>query len=540
MVRKNLWLFLLLTFSLTGIALGVWGFCKLGCHWTNSVYETIRLFVINPSSLLDNGISWQLQGARWLIFTAFVLFTFKLFFEILAPKFITEQTIKLFYRNHIIICGLNQITINIIEKFENEKIIVLTQEENLYAETLKAKGKKMIIGDFTDENFWKKAKLKNASQLYAVIDNDELNLKAIWSAFSYLESNKNRSKALRSFVLIKDRELKNILEETTLFQYKTNVFDGSIFNINEMGIKYGIAMNMDKILPQKMETAPKILLVGLTERTEIVLLNLAHCFTMNRENFHFTIVEKETEKIRSFQKKYAYLCGEKNDFVKIDFVAEIKPENQDSIIVCTENQLDAIKQAVQIRYMLGENKPDILVFCNHSDTFSEVLEKETHALKDKNITLIDLFAEIINYVFDLEKEKSRKIEEKAKEAHCFWSAIYQMNKEWDALSGHFKQSNRNQILDNHLKAYIALGQRFEDIKNCLISFSDNDKETLAIMEHRRWMLEKYENGWTLAPRNNEFKRHDCLIPWEDLSKEQKSKDYNAIDLMIRLLNNPPK
>ena len=159
-----------------------------------------------------------------------------------------------------------------------------------------------------------------------------------------------------------------------------------------------------------------------------------------------------------------------------------------------------------------------------------------YRLKDKNIVLINLFEELANYVFDLESEKSRKIEEKAKEAHKYWNDIYKMDKEWDAISGHFKQSNRNQVLDNYLRTYIAFGVKFEDIKNRLISFSDKDKRTLAMMEHRRWMIEKYENGWSVGTRNDEFKRHDCLIHWDGLPEKQQSKDEVAIDLMIKLVN----
>jgi len=57
-----------------------------------------------------------------------------------------------------------------------------------------------------------------------------------------------------------------------------------------------------------------------------------------------------------------------------------------------------------------------------------------------------------------------------------------------------------------------------------------------MMEHRRWMLEKSENGWVPGERNDEFKRHDCFLPWEELSEEQQAKDYDAINLMIKLLN----
>ena len=534
-LRKNLWVAMLLILSVTGIVLGLLGFSEKYC-FPDNLYETFRLFFLNISTD-ELGVSYSLQWAKWLILAAFLWATFRLFFEIITPQFFKRVIIKLFYHNHIIICGLNKITISLIEKLGDEKIIVLAEETNEYAETLKTKGKKLLIGNFADDFFWERAKLDRAIKLYTVTNNDKTNVKIAQSVFTCLEKLKRKNNPLKCFVLIKDRELKTILEETALFKYKTNTFDGTIFSINEMGIKYGITNNVDKILPAKMEIAPKILLVGLTEKTEVVLLNLAHCLTMNREKFNFTIVEKAVEAISAFKKKYDYLFNDSNEFAEINFVDEADFENQyDSIIVCTENQVEAIKQAVSIRYTLATNKPNIFIFWDSSDTFSEVLEKEGNN-KDRNIILINLFEEIVNYVFDLESGRSRKIEEKAKEAHHFWNVIYKMNKEWDTMQGHFKQSNRNQVLDNYLRAYIAFGEKFDDIKNRLVSFSDTDKETLAMMEHRRWMIEKYDNGWKAGIRNDEFKRNDCLIPWNELDENQKSKDFDAINLMIKLLNN---
>ena len=523
--RKNLWIIVLLTLSASGIILGFWGFDKQHYNFSDNLYEIFRLFFLNISSD-ELGMSWQLQWAKWLIFAALLWATFRLFFEIIAPQFFKDLKIWAYYRNHIVICGLNKVTINLTEKFRNEKIIVLAENTNKYAESINTKGAKLLIGDLSDEDFLRKAKIDKASQFYAVTDNDKENVEVTQTVFSVLEKT-NGKKKLKCFVLVYDRELKTILEETALFKCENNFIEDAVFNINEMGIKYGITMNIDKILSEK---TPEILLVGLTEKTEIILLNLAHCITMQRDNFRFTIVEDSKNKIRVFEKKYTYLY----DFTKIEFSNEIETEKQFSaIFICSDNQTNAIKQAVEIHYLIGEKAPNILFFCNETDTFTKVLNDE---LKKKRIFPVNLFEQIADYVFDLDKH----IENMAKETHRFWNDKYQMNSEWDALSGHFKQSNRNQILDKYLKIYLARGKKFEDFKNCTASFSDNEKETLSIMEHRRWMLEKYGNGWVAGKRNNDFKRHDCLIHWNDLSEEQKSKDKDVIDLMIKLLNNQSK
>jgi voltage-gated potassium channel Kch len=530
-LRKNGWITILLILSLIGTTLAICGFCQQGYNFSESLYRTFQLFFLNILFGEDGiEISYQLQWARWLILTAFLWATFRLFVEIIAPQFFKNLKIRFCYRNHIIICGLNKITISLIEKFKDKQIIVLAEERNKYAENLKTKGVSLFLGDFSNDFFWKKTKLGKANILYSIIDNDNMNVKIVQSVFAVLEK-ENRTEPLKCFALINDRKLKNVLEESNIFKQKTDFLDITLFNTNEIGIKYGIAKNINKILPAKIEIVPEILLIGVTEKTEIILLNLAHCLTMKQENFKFTIVEENQEKIRLFKKRNAYLFEE--NFTEINFVTEIEGEKQfDSILVCLDNPTEAIKKANEIRCLLVETNSDkyIFIFCNGIDIFNKVLKDEW---EKKNIFMVNLFSEIADYVFNLDKD----IEEKAKEAHYFWNTLYNQNTEWDKLTGHFKQSNRNQILDNYLRFYIARGKSFGDFKNRLISFSDKERETLAMMEHRRWLLEKFDNGWRFGKRNNELKRHDCLCCWKKLPEEQQAKDYNAIDLMIKLLNN---
>ena len=519
---------------LIGFLLGIIGFLILGKNLGDSIYSTVQVFMLHHEFIKINSC---LGVSRWILLFVFVVAAFQLFIIIVAPRIVSYIQIWIYYKNHIIICGLNKMTINLVEKHKEKQIIVLAEETNKYAESLKAKNVKLLIGDFTDKYFWWKAKLKRTSKLYAIIDNDKMNVKIAEAAFSYLKSKKKESNVLKCFVLINDHELKLILEESALFKNDVDYCKFILFNINEMGTKYGITNNIDKILPAKMLISPEILIVGLTPKTEMALLNLAHCLTMQRETFKFTIEEKDADKIIWFEQRckklhlreFAEIEISNNDLEKI-----CTEKTFTSILVCVENQTEAIKQAVETYYLLGENAPNIILFCNDADTFNTVLKDE---LKREKIFPIILFEEIADYIFALDKH----IEDKAKEAHHFWNIIYKMNQEWDAISEPFKQSNRNQILDNYVRTYIAFGEKFDNIKNRLISFSDYDRETLAMIEHRRWMLEKYAENWTYGKRDKEngdpYKRHDCMLHWEELSEEQKPKDYDAIDLMIKLLNN---
>ncbi len=60
-----------------------------------------------------------------------------------------------------------------------------------------------------------------------------------------------------------------------------------------------------------------------------------------------------------------------------------------------------------------------------------------------------------------------------------------------------------------------------------IELSDDLKElgeALAKNVHEVWAAGRIADGWTRGPRNDELKQHPCLVPYENLSEEEKDYD----------------
>jgi len=97
----------LLFLSALGIGLGWWGFSKQGNSFSDSLYETLRLFHLYPK---DNmvGWAWQLQWAKWITLAAFFWATFKLFFEIIAPKWLHSAKQYLYYSKRYMFMGAGE------------------------------------------------------------------------------------------------------------------------------------------------------------------------------------------------------------------------------------------------------------------------------------------------------------------------------------------------------------------------------------------------------------------------------------------------
>jgi hypothetical protein len=67
-------------------------------------------------------------------------------------------------------------------------------------------------------------------------------------------------------------------------------------------------------------------------------------------------------------------------------------------------------------------------------------------------------------------------------------------------------------------------QRTSAVKG--VEFTRAHPEAKSSDSHDSWLAEKRADGWKYGPvKNPEAKEHPCFVPYDDLPKEQKAKDY---------------
>ena len=101
---------------------------------------------------------------------------------------------------------------------------------------------------------------------------------------------------------------------------------------------------------------------------------------------------------------------------------------------------------------------------------------------------------------------------------------------WERLPEHLRRSNIAQAADIGAKLN-AIGAVVipESTAAPEFTFTDQEIELLARMEHDRWSAERKANGWKYGEaRDDERKLHPDLRDWAYLSKDAKDKDFNAI------------
>lgn len=123
-----------------------------------------------------------------------------------------------------------------------------------------------------------------------------------------------------------------------------------------------------------------------------------------------------------------------------------------------------------------------------------------------------------------------------------WKLEY--HKEFNYLPSHIKQDNveaakRISLILKNAGYEITDNPLFDKGENFKNEIQKNTKlyEKLAIIEHEGWRIYKESKGWTVGPRNDDKKIHNCIVDFKDLSVKDQNKDKDAVMNIPLVLKN---
>ncbi len=100
---------------------------------------------------------------------------------------------------------------------------------------------------------------------------------------------------------------------------------------------------------------------------------------------------------------------------------------------------------------------------------------------------------------------------------------------WATLPDGMKSANRAQARDIGTKLANVDCTIAPRETGVLFAFRADEVELLAEHEHRRWVAEREQSGWTYSPnRDDAAKRHPSLVPWDHLAESERDKDREAV------------
>lgn len=534
---------------------------KIPHTFLEPLYRSLMLFPLN-AGVIDKEIPLMLEIGRWLALLTLILAAYS------AVLAIAKDKIRLMFlrysSGHAVVCGLGtkglQIARDCLDR--GKKVVII--EKNPYRDELEIlmdRGAVVIHGNATDSYVLRKANVNNASALFAVTNDDHVNVDIAIRV--YLAKGKGRlGTKLNAFVHIFDFTLKKLFKQHIVFRDTTDLFNARIFNIYETSARAILnGYPPDRYTPVQGHEDPPvhILIIGFGRRGQSLLLQFCRiCQYANGQTPFVTIIDPAAkEKVNRLKGKHEALDdivrirsfnGMGEDFLGGDakyesLLLDVGAGNLSAVYVTAGKVSTGFDLAEQVRRKVSDRTE--IVLCLPRDSCLS----EPHAG----------LGPIGYHIFQMNEESCRvdtiqdeSIDEMAKFYHQEYATERKAAGEtiatnpnlvdWDSLDEEMKESNRLEA--DHVPVKMrAIGCVVEDSTSPNASFDftkDRDKvETLARMEHSRWFAERKMAGWTYGPgkKDPEKKTNPLLVPYEELPegiKEENRKAVRKIPAVLKL------
>ena len=204
-----------------------------------------------------------------------------------------------------------------------------------------------------------------------------------------------------------------------------------------------------------------------------------------------------------------------NNSFNITYLAEKRKFEKD--FVCEKTELFSELLNIKEIFTAGLN-----IDCDTLDIAYKEAEKDKNIPRPLIENLEVLGREIHNDYIRSQKELDAKIH---------------VPENYDELDPSMRYSNLRQAMniDKNLRkvGYALVSEDYDEAG--IGELPKNIIEQYAIIEHDDWMAERIRSGWKYAPeRNDKNLKHNCLVSWDDLSKEDKDKDRKIALNIIKL------
>lgn len=373
---------------------------------------------------------------------------------------------------------------------------------------------------------------KDATVVYT--DNDMGRKLAASLKHGYMTTSSDKPEKVKNHILMFSDDTENVsfysrneskLEKTNVYLFMSEldytllkVADKSDANLHFFNINDLVARDYWKnnSLYDFKDRACKVAIIGSTDIGKALFKYgyLNNLYTLN-QNFEYHL--------------YAFKGPE------ADFLRNLKTENNDKIFVHDdywENDSNTLSQMDRVIYAEKTDHLNLiqkLLFINPT--------AEIHCYSPDEISYEDVYATDsllmfgnVNKLISEDNIKSEKLYRLGKLFNYDYSLRYasreapadyekEMEAEWSKLDG-FKKSSSIARADHY---WIEKRLKDDGI------LSETEEESWHI-EHIRWCRFHYINHWSYAEkRDNARRKHNLLIPYEDLPKSEKEKDgiYDA-------------
>ena len=306
--------------------------------------------------------------------------------------------------------------------------------------------------------------------------------------------------------------------------YSYDFYSNSIHIVNQNKmITQVFLMNFSKKLSDE-----KILIIGNNKLTEYIFeaLIVNNVYDENQKNEYYILT-----KDNNFKNYYRNIIRHLND----------QEEFKDKVTILEDSYSDPnIIKAANIIILCDSDKYNLETL-NYINKFysnnAKIYIKNQYALNLYQINC-ETFGDVGN-LFLYDNVVNERIYKNAKKLNEIYREKYG-GPIWNELTPFKKESNV--VTCNHIKMKKILIDKLstdsleDNYINKFNKLSDNDKYKLYKIEHERWCRFHYIYNWEYSKeRNDENRKHNLLVPFNQLSDKEKEKNkeaYECIDSFI--------
>ena len=534
---------------------------------------------------------WLLEFARTLAAIITLTAAIKPLMLLFQDKL---QKLRLcFWNHHVIICGLGekgkQLALDLLKRGE-QVVIIDVDEKNEKTRRLIEKGAVVLAGNATNKYLLEKARARHAHALFAVCADDWVNLEIALLAHHLMTAEPQHTSTWLGrltwlnnllqkidipfispaddseftqycFVHLINTELRDLLARHRVLSRVGGQVIINCFNIYENAARHLFRDYPPEVAAfQRNQETIHILLIGFGQMGRSVALQTAKAgHYAHGQRVHFTIVDKFAEKRRElflhaypmFEKicslDFVCLDTDDKDFLNGSFLSEKGgPNAVTQAIVCLENESAAHICALDLLHLFRDAQCQILVRISSENEMVRLLGTNQFGIpgQDDQVLPIHAFGSISSSC-SADMVVNDKIDEMARQVHASYfrmkidkgddPAKDASMKPWNQLTEDLKDSNRQQA--EHLEVKLrTIGCKLEpSTGQATTTFTPEEIELLAEMEHARWNAERFLAGWTLGERDPAKKTSPYLVDWDELSEEIKDYDRNTVIKLPEML-----
>ena len=519
LVMKYRWVAFLSLMVIITLIFGLIGYMDAGYTSIDSIYLAVDQLTLDFAEKKNLNLSLEISRFSALVFVSSAILrgVYLFFYNSLFKPFLLSKNDK-----HIVIFGFNghvqELIKNINKEQKDTEVIIVTSKE-FDTHQLGLKATTVLLPKQLTVKFMRMLKLENAKHIVCIEMEDSLDITHANGVIEYL-NDKEEVQDVQLHIHLHSYTLADLFNHenyvAVLGKMPCNI---KVFNHYENAVRVlfrNVPMEDESILRER--TTHWLISGEWNQKISLMRYVAQMAYYEDEALPSITLV---CEDIKESKKEIDKL------FPKIEKTATI------NIVNSLNAQLETPVTHIAVLYEDDvKGLEEALVFSNiYKDELIFLQQRDDSIINNRQIIVFGSFNTLNNpdIIFD------EVLDERAKNIHHYYIEMGKKEgwtmEPWEELSLFKKNSNRMQAEHISIKLR-GIGWKDENDFTGYKEFLNINPDLVqkwARIEHLRWNAFHYVNGWDFSEdRDDSKKLHNCLVPFEELTKKEQIKDEPAL------------